>query len=161
MKKIFLLVPMLALSALNIPDLAQLQRMTARFAPTELRADVSGLSPGDRKALAKLIQASQVLNDIFLNQLWSGNQALYAKLKRDTSPLGKARLDYFRINKRPWSDLDEHSAFLTDVPAKKPAGANFYPENVTRAEFESWVGTLPKDQREQAEGFFSVIRRDV
>src|SRR5712692_8523292 len=139
MKKIFLLAPMLAFSAPNIPDLAQLQRMTARFAPTDLRADVSGLSPGDRKALAKLIQASQVLNDIFINQLWSGNRALFAKVKRDTSPLGKARLEYFWINKGPWSDLDEHAAFLQEVLPKKPAGANFYPENMTKAEFESWV----------------------
>jgi len=160
MKKLTLYLPMLALSAAEIPDLSQLEKMTARFAPTELRANVSKLSPGDRQALAKLIEASRVLNDIFLNQLWSGNQSMYAKLKRDSTPLGKARLHYFWIDKGPWSDLDEHAAFLPGVPSRKLPGANFYPEDMTREEFESWVKALPAAEREKATGFFTVIRRD-
>ena len=47
---------------------------------------------------------------------------------------------------------------MPGVPARKPEGANFYPEDMTKAEFESWVKTLPKDQQEQATGFFTVIR---
>ncbi len=143
------------------PDLAQLDKMIARFQPTELRVDISRLSPGDRQALAKLIEASHVLNDIFLTQMWSGNHALYAKLLRDKTPLGKARLDYFWLNKSPWSEIDDHEAFLPDVPPKKLPGANFYPEDMTRGEFESWVKTLSKPEREQAVGFFTVIRRDA
>ncbi len=161
MKKLLAYIPMLALTASNTPDLAQLDQMIARFAPTELRADVSNLSPGDRKTLAKLIEASRTLNDIFLKQMWSGNLELFEKLKRDTTPLGKARLHYFWINKGPWSDIDDHAAFLPDVPPKKLPGANFYPENMTREEFESWVKTLSKADRERAEGFFTVIRRDA
>ena len=49
-KRFLLLIPMLAATA-AIPDLAQLQKMIARFKPTELRVDVSKLSPGDRQAL--------------------------------------------------------------------------------------------------------------
>jgi len=150
---------MLAIAA-NTPDLAQLEKMIARFTPTDLRVDISKLSPGDRQALAKLIEASRVLDDIFLNQLWSGNQPLYAKLRRDTTPLGKARLHYFWINKGPWSSLDDGIAFLPDVPEKKLPGANFYPEDMTRLEFEAWVKTLPEAERQKAEGFFTVIRRD-
>ncbi len=70
--------------------------------------DISKLSPGDRKALVKLIEASRILDSIFLKQLWSGNPALYEKLRRDTTPLGKARLHYFWINRGPWSDIDGH-----------------------------------------------------
>ena len=159
MRKLLLLVPMLAATA-AIPDLAQLQKMIARFQPTELRVDVSKLSPGDRQALGKLIEAARVLNDIFLTQMWSGNHALYAKLRQDTTPLGKARLDYFWLNKSPWSEIDDHSAFLPNVPPKKLPGANFYPEDMTREEFEAWVKTLSKPEKEQAEGFFTVIHRD-
>jgi hypothetical protein len=161
MKTLLLFIPMLALTAQNIPDLSQLEKMTARFRPTELRADVSKLSPGERKALVKLIEASRMLNGIFMKQLWSGNPALYEKLRHDTTPLGKARFHYFWINKGPWSDIDDHTAFLPDVPPKKLPGANFYPEDMTRDEFESWVKTLSKTEREQAEGFFTVIRRDA
>src|SRR5579863_9623960 len=144
-----------------IPDLAQLQKLIARFRPTELRVDLSKLSPGDRQALSKLIEAARVLNDIFLTQMWSGNHALDAKLHRDTTPLGKARLDYFWLNKSPWSEIDDHEAFLPDVPPKKLPGANFYPEDMTRQEFEAWVKSLSKTEREQAESFFTVIHRDT
>ena len=85
--------------ATKVPDLAQLQKMTARFAPTELKVDISNLSDGDRKALVKLIEAARLIDDIFMQQYWSGDLALYAKLQKDTSPLGKARLHYFWINK--------------------------------------------------------------
>ncbi len=112
-------------AAAAIPDLAQLHKMIARFQPTELRVDVSKLSRGDRQALPKLIDAARVLNDIFLTQMWSGNQALYAKLRRDTTPLGKARLDYFWLNKSPWSEIDDHEAFLPDVPAEEASGREF------------------------------------
>ena len=95
-----------------------------------------------------------------MQQFWSGDLALYHKLQQDKSPLGKARLHYFWINKGPWSEIDEHKAFLPGVPAKKPAGANFYPEDMTKEEFESWVKAHP-DQKEQAEGFFTVVRRDA
>src|SRR5450432_3879461 len=99
MKKLLACLPMLALTVSNIPDLTQLQKMIARFTPTELRADVSKLSPGDRQALVKMIEASELLNGIFLKQMWSGNQTLSEKLGHDTTPLGKARLHYFWINK--------------------------------------------------------------
>src|SRR5213075_2917131 len=132
-----------------------------RFAPTELKVDTSKLSAGDKKALTKLIAASRIFNDIFMDQLWSHDRATYAQLKKDQSPLGRERLHYFSINKSPWSDLDEHKAFIPGVPARKPEGSNFYPEDMTKDEFESWVKTLSDDQKQQAQGFFTVIRRDA
>jgi hypothetical protein len=142
------------------PGLAQLETMTARFAPTTLRVDTSKLSAGDRQALVKLIEAGRIMDDIFLNQYWSGDAALLARLRKEaTTPLGKARLRYFMINKGPWSILDGYKAFLPGVPAEKLKGANFYPEDMSRGEFETWVATLSKEEQEQAKGFFTVIRR--
>jgi Peptidase family M49 len=142
-----------------IPDLAELKRMTARFAPTPLSVDLSGLSAGDGKALEKLVEAAKIVNHIFMQQFWSGDLTTYHALQQDPTPLGRARLDYFWINKGPWSEIDEYAAFLPDVPARKLPGANFYPENMTKDEFETWVKTLSPEQKEQAEGFFTVIRR--
>ncbi len=149
------------LAAAAIPDLAELNRMIARFAPAEIAADASNLAPGDKQALAKLIEAARVIDDIFLTQLWAGNPALRARLTQDTTPLGKARLRYFDLNRGPWSDLDEHAAFVPGVAPRKPLGANFYPEDMTKDEFETWVAKLPKIQQEEARGFFTVIRRDA
>jgi hypothetical protein len=141
-----------------IPNLTELQKMAARFAPTPLRVDTSKLSPGDRQALAKLIAAAHLVNDIFLQQLWRGNPALYAGLQKDHSLLGKARLHYFWINKGPWSEVDEYKAFLPGVPARKPLGAHFYPEDMTKEDFERWLSSLPDNEQKQAKGFFTVIR---
>src|SRR2546425_12989047 len=94
------------------PDAAELSRMAARFASTELRVDLSGLTPADRQALARLIQAARIYNEIFLRQCWAGNLALYQKLKQDQTPLGRARLHYFWLNKGPWSEIDNHQSFI-------------------------------------------------
>ena len=154
------LLVLLAAAAV-MPDLNQLKQMSARFAPVTLKYDAAALSAGDRKALPKLVEAARVLNHLFMDQLWSGNRELYAKLQKDTTPLGKERLHYFWLNKGPWSDLDDHAAFIPGVPERKPLGANFYPADMTREEFEAWVKTLPAAEREQAIGFFTVIRRDA
>jgi hypothetical protein len=144
----------MTLSAATIPDLAELNRMIARFAPVELHADSSKLSPGDQKALAKLLDAARIIDDIFLTQVWSGNDALRARLVQDTSALGKARLHYFDLNKGPWSELDDHAAFIPGVPDKQLPGANFYPADMSKAEFETFANSA-----NDARGFFSIIRR--
>ena len=141
-----------------LPDLAQLEKMASRFAPTPLRVDTSRLSSGDRQALAKLIEAARILNDVFMQQMWDGNLALYYRLQKDTTPLGKARLHYFWINKGPWSDLDDYKSFLPGVPPRKPLGANFYPESMTKDAFENWLAQLSPKEQEQAKSFFTVIR---
>src|SRR5437763_16178851 len=93
------------------PDARQLEQMTARFAPTEITADVSKLSPADRQVLAKLVQASKIVDALFLRQAWAGNTAMLADLASDPSPEGRARLHYFLINKGPWSRLDHNQPF--------------------------------------------------
>jgi len=145
----------------SMPDAVDLEKMAGRFAPIPLQVDTSALSAGDKRALVKLIEAARVLDHLFMQQLWSGDLALYQELQQDRSALGRARMHYFLINKGPWSEIDEYSAFLPGVPEKKPAGANFYPEGMTKDEFEAWFRQLSPEAREHAEGFFSVIHRDA
>jgi hypothetical protein len=155
----------LAILVLSMPlsgadaTLPDLQRMSARYAPVTLKVDTSKLSAGDKAALVKLIEAARVVDRLFLQQMWSGNPGMQAELRQDKSPLGRARYDYFLLNKGPWSDLDDHKAFLPGVPQRKPEGANFYPQNITKAEFETWTKSLSPEARTLAEGFFSVISR--
>lgn len=140
------------------PNLPELRKMISRFAPTQIEVDTSKLNSGDRQALVKLIEAARILNRVFMQQYWNGNIALYNQLQKDKSPLGAARLHYFWINKSPWSSLDANKAFLPGVPSVKPLGANFYPENMTKEQFEQWVASLSAKDQEQAKSFFTVIR---
>ena len=81
--------------------------------------------------------------------------ALFRDCKRTKLPLGKARLHYFWLNKGPWSDIDDYKAFLPGVPARKSPGANFYPEDMSKADFESWVAALPRRSAESRPKDFS------
>jgi hypothetical protein len=132
-----------------------------RFAPTTITADVSRLSAGERRALMKIIEAARLLDPLFLRQVWSGNEALKAKLERDKTLTGRERLHYFRINNGPWSRLDGNEPFIEGVPREKPQQANFYPEDITKEEFNTWSQSLPLEARERALGFFYTIRRDA
>ena len=62
---------------------SELRTKITRFAPTDIAADVSKLSAPDRRALAKLIEASKVLDGIYLRQIWVGNEAMLIDLARD------------------------------------------------------------------------------
>ena len=138
----------------------ELARKIARFAPTELTANTARLSPGDRQALAKIIEAAKLFDPLFLRQVWSGNAELEKKLKADTSPAGRQRLHYFYINDGPWSRLDDKEPFIEGVPHEKPPQANAYPDDITKDEFNKWVESLSEDDKKKATGFFYLIRRD-
>ena len=137
---------------------SRLTQSINRFVPTTITADTTRLSQGDRAALRELIAAARVMDSIYLRQVWSGNEQLLAKLTSDTSPGGKDLVRYFQINMSPWSGLDHDSAFVPGVSAR-PLGANFYPEDMKKDEFTSWVATLSPADKERATGFFTTVRR--
>jgi len=130
-----------------------------RFVPTEITADVSKLSYGDRQALDKLIEAAKLMDSLYLIQKWSGSMDLLAKLRADNTPEGKAKLNYFIVNMGPWSKLDHDEPFIDGV-SEHPEGANYYPANMSKDEFVKWDSTLSDDKKKEAEGFFYTIRRD-
>lgn len=143
-----------------LPSEAELRAMTARFAPVEIKVDTSALPANEKLALAKMVEAAKIYDAIFYRQVAPLNPTYLAQLVTDTSPLGRARLDYFVLNKGPWSRLDENRVFLPGVGAKPPGG-NFYPVDVTRGEIEAWIKSLPAAQQTEATGFFTTIRRDA
>ena len=131
-----------------------------RFSPTVLTANTSRLSPKDRLALQKITAAAKLLDPLFLRQVWSGNDELKKRLSADKSAIGRMLLNYFLINDGPWSRLDENQPFIDDVPPK-PVSANYYPSDMTKEEFNSWLATLSPEDKEKATGYFYTIRRDA
>jgi hypothetical protein len=141
--------------------LSTLEAKTRRFAPVDIAADVSALPESERNALAEMVRAAQVMDGLFLEQVWAGNATVLTQLAGDRTPEGEARLHYFLINKGPWSRLDDNASFLdpgAGIPAKLPQ-ANFYPADSTRDEVDKWISGLRGQARADAVGFFSVIRR--
>jgi hypothetical protein len=131
-----------------------------RFAPTVMTANTSSLLPNDRQALQKIIEAAKYYDPLYLRQIWSGNEALLKKLQADQTPLGRQRQHYFTINQGPWSQLDSNERFIEGVPPR-PAYANFYPDDITKEEFNAWLNTLSPEEKEKATGYFYTIRREA
>jgi hypothetical protein len=150
----------------DMPTLAELQRMTARFAPADIGADLSALPKNERDALARLVEAARIMDALFLRQVWAGNNAMLQDLaRRAAAPVGPraaraeaARLHYFLINKGPWDRLDHNRPFVPGAPPK-PESANFYPAAATKEELQKWIDGLSGDARSAATGFFTTVRR--
>ena len=166
LKKFYLILLTISLTSASVFAQAktaneekELRDKIARFAPTVITADLTKLSPNDRKALEKIIAAARLFDPLFIRQVWSGNEALLARLEADKTPLGKLRLHYFRINKGPWSQLDDNKTFMPGVPEHKPKNAAHYPDDMTKEEFTKWVETLSEADKAKATGFFYAIRR--
>jgi hypothetical protein len=156
-----LVLPLLAAPAPATPAVSReviaLRAQAARFAPVPIGADLSGLPANERQALARLVEAARLMDGLFLRQVWSGNESLLLGLLEDDSPLGRARVHYFLINRGPWSRLD-NAPFLPGV-GPKPDEGNFYPAGATKAEVEAWMNGLPEAEKAEARGFFTTIRR--
>ena len=140
------------------PETSALQAKIRQFAPTEITAQVSALPENERQALAKMVEAAQLFDGLFLQQAWADNPAMLARLSADDSAVGRARLHYFLINKGPWDRVDHNKAFIPGAPAKPEMG-NYYPADSTKAEVEQWIASLPATAKAEATGFFSVVRR--
>jgi hypothetical protein len=113
----------------------------------DLTADLSALSDNQRIMLSKLIEASKIMDLLFWRQAFGEDKAQFlAKL-----PEGKVR-QFADINYGPWDRLKGDEVFLTGY-SEKPAGAQFYPADMTKAEFEA-------AELADKTGLYSLVRRD-
>lgn len=97
-----------------------------------LTTDVSKLTEEEKAVLSLLIDAARLADEIFLVQ--SGGKQYEMMFQRIQEPEMKER---FKINYGPWDRLNGDAAFMKKIPAK-PAGAGFYPADMTKEEFEKW-----------------------
>jgi hypothetical protein len=129
----------------------------AQFMRQELHANLEHLTVGDRSAVDHLISAARIMDDIFWRQAWAGSPD-FAKHVTDLSgPGGRAAQDYYRIMFGPWDRLRSRQPFIGNLP--HPPGAGFYPEDMTKEEFEAWITAHPEDKA-SFESPTTVIRRE-
>jgi hypothetical protein len=138
------------------PDVAQ---RVAQYVQTPLTADLAGLPASERRALAELIAAGKVMDEIFLRQVWTGNPALRDQVYQLSGPLAPAAGEFFTINFGPWDRLAEDEPVIGDLP--KPPGAGSYPADATREEIEAWLAGATPELAAQIRSGFTVIRRDA
>ncbi|MFZ5515837.1 MAG: dipeptidyl-peptidase 3 family protein [Candidatus Zhuqueibacterota bacterium] len=137
-------------------DIQYVQTQLAKFAPVNIDYDRTILSEKDQQVVDKLVEASKLIDAIFLSQVYSKNETLLASLKKSHDPADAPYLDFFTIMYGPFDRLSENRPFIDSLP--KPDGANFYPEDMSKDEFLQWLQNNPHD-KEAFESNFTVIRR--
>lgn len=146
----------------HIPQ-AQLEKQIARFAAIDVDFDEGVLSQPEEDALAKLVQAAGVMDEIFLRQVWEGNVALRQDLiyamgsDAAEKDVMKELYHFFKINFGPWNRLEGNTPFIGSRP--KPDGAGFYPTDMTKSEFEDNLAAHP-DRADALKDYFTVVERD-
>lgn len=113
-----------------------------------LSADLSHLSPNQRKMLALLIDASKIMDDLFWKQAFSQDKKSFLSAITDE----KVRR-FAEINYGPWDRLDGDKVFLTQN-TPKAHGAEFYPSDMTKVEFE-------QQDFNDKNGLYSIVSRDA
>jgi hypothetical protein len=131
-----------------------IEQRLAQFSPTVLDFDETLLRSNERKVLVKLVQAAQIIDGIFLDQVSADNRRLRKQLVVQKAP--QALLDYFDVMYGPWDRLAAHAPFLGTQ--RKPLGAGYYPSDLSKTEFESWIKGHPQDEK-AFRSYFTVIAR--
>lgn len=119
----------------------------ADYAKVKLSVDLSGFDADQKKMIGLLIDAADVTNAIYWQQSWGDKAALLGKIS-DPDVRAFAELNY-----GPWDRLDNDKPFIDGV-GPRPAGAQFYPADMSKAEFEQ------SDLKDKA-SLYTVLRRDA
>lgn len=137
-----------------LPDI---QQRLAKYSPTEIGFDEKLLGAEDIQVLKKLVLAAQTIDDIFWKQSYPAGRALREQLEKSTRPGDKDYLHFLKINFGPFDRQDENKPFIGTE--SKPASAGFYPQDLTKEEFASFVSLHP-EAKQEFESPFTVIKRE-
>lgn len=138
-------------------EVTMLKERLAKFVPVKIQYDETILTDREKAVLEKLYYASKIIDDIFLEQVYSKNDEIKSRLIKSEDDLSKLQLELFNIMFGPFDRLEDNAPFIG--VDKKPLGANFYPEDMTKEEFENWIKQNPRDEKSFTSEF-TVIRRD-
>lgn len=118
------------------------------YTTVRLTSDLGGLSEQERDMIPLLIQAANEMDSIFWVEAYGRRDSLLASIEDE------ALRRYVEINYGPWDRLNDNEPFIQGV-GPKPAGANFYPSDMTKEEFESAAA-----EGETLKSLYSMVRRD-
>ncbi|WP_457615884.1 dipeptidyl-peptidase 3 family protein [Lutibacter sp.] len=117
-----------------------------KYVTFKLTSDLSGLTEKEKQMLPILIEAADIMNDLFWFESYGNKEELLSNVTdADTKK-------FIEINYGPWDRLNENKPFVEGVP-EKPKGANFYPKDMTKQEFENFEA---KDKA----SLYTFVRRD-
>lgn len=125
---------------------AQVDARLAIYAPVDLTADISHLSAKEKQILPLLFDVAQIMDELYWQQTLGNREAFLGKIADQNTRA------FAEINYGPWDRLDNNRSFIGGI-SEKPAGANFYPVDMTKEEFEAFDDSTKTS-------LYTLIRRD-
>jgi hypothetical protein len=129
-----------------------IEKKLAQYTPVRLTTDLRKLSQNERRMIPLLIDAARFMDAIFWRQAYGHRDSL---LKSIGDPAVRR---YIEINYGPWDRLAENEPFVEGV-GPKPLGAEFYPRDITKEEFEAAAKKSPAAGR-ALRSQYTIVRRD-
>ncbi|MBN4047369.1 Zn-dependent hydrolase, partial [bacterium AH-315-P13] len=123
-----------------------MQKNLSKYVTVKLTADLSMLTEKEREMLPILIQAADIMNGLFWHQSYGNKAELLNSISDEDSK------KFAKINYGPWDRLNGNVSFIDGIE-DKPKGANFYPQDMTKEEFEA-------AEIEDKSSIYNFIRRD-
>jgi hypothetical protein len=128
----------------------------AKIARVAMRPDTAFLNAEEREVVNLLIQAAELMNPIYMRQRSIENPTIRAEIARSRHPQKAALLDMFDLHFGPWDTLAENHPFYGGE--KMPSGAGFYPGDLTKADFDTYLAANP-GQKEALTSGYTVVKR--
>jgi hypothetical protein len=142
----------LPLNPPQLPAATPAERL-ARYTTVRLAADTTGLTRWERRMLPLLVDAAREMHGIYWMQAFGNRDSLLRNIPQaDTRRLAE-------VNVGPWDRLDDNAPFVAGAGAK-PAGANFYPRDMTKEEFERAVASGGA-HADSLKSLYTMVRRDA
>jgi hypothetical protein len=127
-----------------------------KLATIRMNPDTSFLTAEERQVVNLLNQAGNLMSEIYLRQLFELNPEVRAQIAAFDHPQRPLLLEKFDAFFGPWDPIEEDRPFFGSTP--RPDGAGFYPADLTKAEFESYLDANP-GQRDALTDPYTVVRR--
>jgi len=125
----------------------------AKLAPIEMKVDTSYLSAEERQVVNLLNQAALLMSEIYKRQAAPDYDKLRAEVAAKNDP---KLLDKFDAFYGVWDPMEEGKPFFGDKP--KPAGAGFYPADLTKEQFDAYLKAHP-GEAEALTSPYTVVQR--
>ncbi|HYD36416.1 MAG TPA: hypothetical protein VEA60_02315, partial [Allosphingosinicella sp.] len=129
----------------------------AKIARIPMAPNISFLNAEEREVVNLLIEAAELMNPIYLRQRSVENPTIRAEIARSAHPRKALLLDMFDLHFGPWDTLAENHPFYGGEAM--PAGAGFYPEDLTKEAFDSYLAAHPGEKEALTSGYTVVRRR--
>lgn len=126
----------------------------AKLAEVRMNPDTSYLSAEEREVVNLLIQAANLMSEIYKRQATPDYDRLRAQVAAKNDPRLLEKFDAFF---GPWDPLDDDKPFFGDKP--RPAGAGFYPADLTKDQFDSYLKANPGESDKLTDPYTVVQRQ--